>query len=380
MKKAITILLILSMLFTLCACGGASPAGSAPAQETQEAAAAEETQPAEEAAEAAPEAAEPAEETAEAAEEPAEEQPHVVTVPRVFYSGTVEEVTAELEEAGFTELQYDPEARTFTGVLDQESLAALYDEAHGLMEDWLDSITKEETEYYSTVLNADVSEDGKKIALMIDADETNFYDGFALWAILKASVRCQLFSLVPYEEAQCVCQYVNKQGDVLESGDFREWLAETNAAALAEENPEPTPEPVPATVIADGDTISIEDIGSFEVKGWATAKEFIRGGMKMGSSKIRTDEDTTLMYLTINFKNEQTEDADPYSMVENLQGTYDGKYSYTGGAVSWTHPIVPLAEAEIYVCYVVPVSVAEATESFVGEFTIGGQTFSYTFR
>lgn len=357
MKKWVALFLAVSIMAALCACGDAGSAGSTPAQEMQETEAVEESE-----------------------SSSAEEQILVVTVPQALYSGTVEEITAELEGEGFSELQYDPEARTFTGVLDKESLSAQYDAAHTLMDSWLDTITKEESADYSTVLNADISEDGKKITLMIDANETGFYDGFALWALLKASARCQLFSLTPYEEVQCVCQYVNKQGDVLESGDYRTWLTEKNAEARAAENPEPTPEPVPATVIADGDTISIENFGSFEVIGWATTKEFVRGGMQMGSSKIRTDEDTTLMYLTISFKNEQTADADPFSMVEELEATYNGKYSYTGGAVSWTYPIVPLAEAEVYICYVVPISVAEASESFVGEFTLGGQTFSYTFR
>lgn len=155
-----------------------------------------------------------------------------------------------------------------------------------------------------------------------------------------------------------------------------------SATPTQEVTPEPTPEII-TTEIVDGDTITIDGVCEFTVKGWDTAEkyEFVEGGMLHGLN-TGSGEGTVAVWLNVDYKNLGTEEQRVNRLLDSSELLYDGTYKYDGGSNSFSD-IVPLSTSEVIFYYRVPADIMEDDGSLVATFQIKDipdQIFTYTIR
>lgn len=360
MKKALSILFILSIIFSLSACGGVSTTNESKENETKE-------------------------QTTSNNSEKQDEQPITeaevvdefiaIKLPRLMFSGTVEEITAELNEMGIEYVEYDEASRTFTGAMTEDARSTLEKKYYELYKSWTEGLYEPKENTYTPVKDVIISDDNQSVEMIVDASEMNFYDKMAIWYIARYSAYYQYFIGVDYDNVDCSVKYVNTDGVELQRASYKEWLEEKNEEARLAEKPQEEPT-VTIVEVSAGETITIDGHMTFTIKGYKTGDKIIRGGMMTGQSK---NDGNTLLWLVIEYKNLENEQPKWSNTFENITLTYDNQYTYKGKYGAFDEP-APLSTIEAYPYFEIPKDILEDDKPITFTFEKEGIIYSYTVR
>lgn len=370
MKKLVVVLLTLALAASLVACGNAETGSNDVSEENAHTGSEQETAEQQEIND---------EQQAAVSQEEEEKATDIktITFPRPLFSGTVEEITEELEDDGIANIVYDEDSRTFTGVITEEAREKLEKENKELFDSWTgEELTNPESDSFTPIIEFRISDDYQSVEAIADTDEMSIFDSFVPTMIMQASVHYQLSMGIPLEEVDCTVSYVNLDGLELARVNYKEWAAKKNEEAKLKEQAEEEPEIV-FTEVKAGETIVVENDCEMTIQeGYKTGSEIVKDGMMTGWTD---NEDNTLLWVTVSYKNLATEEVRVRDTIENPVLIYDGEYTYEG---KWGlfGDLNPLTTNDIYPYFEIPKEIANDDKPLEFTFEHADGAYSYILR